>query len=578
MTARGTRREHGRGTSRQGGSLRDLAGQLDRLHGDGYGKYRTIEGSWAGDGYTVVVRKAQTDPFAPASRIEVRIPADYAGFPERLWAQPIRARALADYLLRELGKRLRGSLLSVDACGQEVLDRSALRVQAGAVTVSLGIDLPGPRRRIDGRGARTALCTELPSAIEAIRYAALDAARLDTHVDAVQDSAALRGMLADAGLVAFVADGAMLARRSGTDDRPLTESAGAIAFQSPESMRAEFELPNRGRVVGMGIGAGITLIVGGGFHGKSTLLRALERGVYDHIAGDGRELVVSRPSTVKIRAEDGRSVQRVDVSPFVGELPTGADTRDFSTSNASGSTSQAATTMEALEAGAEVLLIDEDTAATNLMIRDARMQALVAKDKEPLTPFVDLVRPLYREHGVSTVLVMGGSGDYLEVADRVLMMASYMPEDATDRARALVAGGADRRIEANDFPSVRHRVCDPASVVTEHNGRRKIKQRGIDTLVLGDSDVDLRAVEQLVDRGQVIGIGLALSHAVESGLFDGQRTLGEVLDQLDEQFASSGVAAVQRGYLGDFALPRRFEIAAALSRIRGLRVLPSASS
>ncbi|WP_344056396.1 ABC-ATPase domain-containing protein [Prauserella halophila] len=548
-------------------TLTGLGAKLSQLDGQSYGRYKSLQGDWDAGGYTVGIRKAQTDPFAPASRIEVRVSAEHAGFPEELWHTPVRARALADRLLRVLGTQLRGSLLRADVGGQQVLDRSALRVSGGALTVRLGIDLPGPRRRIDGRGARKALCEQLPRAIESLRYDALDPDELAAFVDSVEDTDALRKALPERGLVAFVADGAMLARRSGTDDRPL---ADGVPFESPESLRTTVDLPNRGTVGGMGIAEGITLIVGGGFHGKSTLLRALEHGVYDHVPGDGRELVVSRSATAKIRSEDGRSVERVDVSAFVGELPTGADTRDFSTSNASGSTSQAATTIEALEAGAEVLLIDEDTAATNLMIRDARMQELVAKGNEPLTPFVDLVRPLYTEHGVSTVLVMGGSGDYLDTADRVIMMASYHAEDATERAQQL-RSGTDRTVEANGFPAVAHRVCDPASLSPEHKGKRKVKQRGIDTLTYGDTDIDLRAVEQIVDPGQVMGIGLALAHGAETGLVDGRRTVAEFLDLLEADLAD-GADAIRHGFLGDYVVPRRFEVAAALARLRSLRV------
>ncbi|MER2093000.1 MAG: ABC-ATPase domain-containing protein, partial [Saccharopolyspora rectivirgula] len=367
-------------------------------------------------------------------------------------------------------------------------------------------------------------------------------------------------------LVAFVADGAILPRRSGVDDRPLTSG---VPFRSPDSLRVEVELPNRGTVTGMGIPEGVTLIVGGGFHGKSTLLRALEYGIYDHIPGDGRELVACRPETVKIRAEDGRRVHRVDVSPFVAHLPSGADTSDFSTDNASGSTSQAASIVEAVEAGAKVLLVDEDTAATNLMIRDARMQALVAKDSEPLTPFVDLIRPLYHQRGVSTVLVMGGSGDYMDVADQVIMMDSYRARDVTETARALAANPTGRQAEAQEFPPVRNRVVDPGSLP---QGRVKLRARGVDALTLGDDTIELRAVEQIVDPAQVTGIGLVLLQLARRGVFDGSRTLAEALRIFDEEVRHRGIAAVDEQYTGDFAVPRSLEVAAALNRLRSLRV------
>ena len=565
-------RTRGPGGSRRPGTppgRRDHSGleqQLRAIDGGSYGRYKSLTGAWEFEDFTLEVQRVQPDPFAPASRCEVRVSAQVAGFPSELWSSPVRARALTGYLLRSVHRELRDSRLRVEVARQQVLDRSSCQVVDGAIVLRLGIDLPGHGRTIDGRAAQLALCRDLPHAVSAgLRWASADQARVREFVASLEDTDALRRSLADLGLVAFVADGAVLPRRSGVDDHPL---AGAVAFASPDSLRVEVDLPNRGRVSGMGVPEGITLIVGGGFHGKSTLLRALEHGIYDHVPGDGRELVVCRDDTVKIRAEDGRRVHRVDVSPFVSHLPTGADTTDFSTDNASGSTSQAAAIVEAVEAGARGLLVDEDTAATNLMIRDARMQALVAKESEPLTPFVDLIRPL-ADRGVSTVLVMGGSGDYMDVADRVLMMDSYQAREVTARARELASHPTGRHAEAGEFPAIRHRVPDPGYA---GRGRPKVRARGVDALTLGESTVELRAVEQLVDPGQVTGIGLALMTCARSGLLDGRRTIAEVLDLFTAEVDKRGVAAVDDRYVGDFAVPRRFEIAAALNRLRTLRV------
>ncbi|WP_243787767.1 ABC-ATPase domain-containing protein [Saccharopolyspora gloriosae] len=550
---------------------RDAAGlrnALRGLHGAGYGRYKSLTGTWSFDGFDLEIQRVQPDPYAPASRCEVRVHPATAALPPQLWSTAVRARGLAGFLVRAAEHRLRGSDLRVDAGRQQVLDRSSCQLQPdGGVRLRLGIDLPGRGRSIDGHAAERALCDRLPDMVAAaLRHDTADQARMTEFVESVEDTDALREELAARDLVAFVADGAVLPRASGVDERPL---AGAVPFESPDSMRVSVTLPNRGEITGMGIGEGITLIVGGGFHGKSTLLRALENGVYDHVPGDGRELVVAREDTVKIRAEDGRRVHRVDVSPFVSHLPTGADTADFSTDNASGSTSQAASLVESVEAGAGVLLVDEDTAATNLMIRDARMQALVAKESEPLTPFLDLIRPLSRSRGVSTVLVMGGSGDYMDVADRVLMMDSYRAREVTARARELAATPTGRSREADEFPPVRRRVPDPRSIPSE---RPKVRARGTDALTLGESTVELRAVEQIVDPAQVTGIGLALVTCVRSGLLDGTRTVAEVLDGYGAEVAERGVAAVDARYVGDFAVPRRFELAAALNRLRLLRV------
>jgi len=562
----------------QGRVRQGLDRELEQLDGASYSRYRGLTGRWELPGGVVLeIVRGQADPYAPPARVAVRVPGERAGFPRALWDSPVRRRALAGYLVRQAAREVAAErALHLDAGGQEVLDRNSCTVDAGdgSVTLRLGVALPGPHRRVDGREARRLLCQVLPRVAErALCLAALEAARVREFVATVEDSAALRAALPDLGLVGFVADGSLLARRSGADDRP-AEGAGVVAFRSPEELRVSVELPHAGTVTGMGVPEGVTLIVGGGFHGKSTLLRALETGVWDHVPGDGRERAVAVADTVKIRAEDGRPVERVDVHAFVSHLPGGADTADFSTPNASGSTSQAASLCEAVESGARVLLIDEDTAATNLMIRDARMQALVAKEREPLTPLVDSVRSLHRDHGVSTVLVMGGSGDYLEVADRVVMMDAYRPQDVTERAREIAAVPTGRRAEADSFPGVVARRVDPASVDSTVKGRSRVRARGTDYLVFGEHDIDLRAVEPLADASHVTGVGLALELLVRHGHLTRTRTLSEALDLLDADFTGADpVAALRTVHDDDFAVPRRHEIAAALNRLRGLRVV-----
>ncbi|MBO8195605.1 ABC-ATPase domain-containing protein [Streptomyces oryzae] len=554
-----------------------LAAELRGLEGAQYGRYKGLVGRWEMPGGELLeLVRGQSDPYAPPARVALHVPGRLAALPPELWRTATRRRALSSYLARQAAHAVRGEkALRVDAGGQEVLERSSCTVSGedGSVTLRLGAALPGHGRRIDGREAERLLCQVLPRVVErALRYAALDADEVQHFVETVEDSVALRDALDGLGLVGFVADGAVLPRRSGVDDRPATGS-GVVPFASPDALRVTVELPHAGPVTGMGVPEGVNLVVGGGFHGKSTLLRALETGIWDHVPGDGRELVVSRSETVKLRAEDGRRVERVDVHAFVDHLPDGSDTSDFSTQNASGSTSQAASLCEAVEAGARVLLIDEDTAATNLMIRDARMQSLVAKDREPLTPLVDTVRSLHRDHGVSTVLVMGGSGDYLEVADRVVMMDAYRPSDVTARAHEIAAVPTGRHAEAESFPGVVARVPDPSSLDAEVRGRPRIRARGEDVLSFGDHEVDLRAVEQIADPRQVTGIGLTLELMVRRGMLDGQRTLAEALDLLDELLADGATGPLLSIRDEDFAVPRRFETAAAINRVRGLRML-----
>ncbi|HEY2192141.1 MAG TPA: ABC-ATPase domain-containing protein [Actinomycetospora sp.] len=551
----------------------DLTATLRKLDGQSYGRYKSLSGDWPLDGSgqgTLTVVRVQADPFAPPSRVRARLP-DAA--PRELTTTPDRRRALSGFLLRRLHRALRGTPIHVDTGGPEILERSAGRVEAdGTVTVELGVPMPGPKRRILGREAATLLGETLPDAVAQLRWEAFsddDRRAAAGFVETVEDAVALRAGLAERGLVAFVADGAVLPRRSGVDDRPLE---GATAFRAPDSLRVTIPTPNAGDVVGLGVPEGVTLVVGGGYHGKSTLLRAIEAGVYDHQPGDGRERVVARDDTVKVRAEDGRSVVRTDVSAFVSHLPSGEPTDDFSTTNASGSTSQAASMVEAVEAGAGVLLVDEDTSATNIMIRDGRMQQLIRT--EPLVPFVERVRPLHAERGVSSVLVMGGSGDYLEVADTVIMMDSYVASEVTARAHEIAAQGRTRSVEHSGFPPVTRRVVDPSSLdPTGRKGKRRVTARGIDTLTFGEDDVDLSAVEQIVDRSQVTGIGRALALLGE-GVLDGTIPLGEGLDLFDAEVARAGVDALLGGGRDatDLALPRRHEVAAALNRLRTLKV------
>ncbi|MFQ5874523.1 MAG: P-loop domain-containing protein, partial [Dehalococcoidia bacterium] len=366
--------------------MRRLQAILRRIDGRGYKAYKDLERqSFSFSGFTLHVDQVQADPFAAPSRFRVQVSQEVAQFPASAYSSPSRKVALRDFLvrafhretLRASGKRGSGASgrIFVDTPGQEVLDRSACQVNQEYVEVRFFVGLPAAGRRVLGGEAEQMLIGALPEVVrKTLRFQSLDQPVLWQHVQTCEDADHLRGQLDSLGLAAFVADDSILPRRSGVDDRPLS---GAVPFRSPDSLRLEVILPNRGAVTGMGIHRGVTLIVGGGFHGKSTLLRALERGVYNHLPGDGRELVVTEPTAVKVRAEDGRSVVGVDISPFIDSLPGGVDTRGFSTTNASGSTSQAANIAEALEAGGRLLLVDEDTSATNFMIRDRRMQALV---------------------------------------------------------------------------------------------------------------------------------------------------------------------------------------------------------
>jgi len=552
--------------------MRDLEAILHRIDGRGYKAYKEIEGRrFRFEDFDLLVEHVQGDPYAAASKLRALVPTKIAALPASALASPARRRASRDFLARAFRAAAgRHREITIDAGRQTVLDRSACLIDAEAVEFRFTVDLPGAGRRILGRKAASLLVDVLPGVISHSALARnLDLESLEHHAAAVEDQEAARAALADAGLVAFVANGAVLPRRSGVDDRPLSDG---VKFLSPPSLEVTLETPNAGPVRGMGIPHGITLIVGGGFHGKSTVLRAVEAGIWDHIPGDGRELVVSDPDVIKIRAEDSRAVHAVDISDFISNLPGGRGTSSFTTDLASGSTSQAASLVEALEAGATALLLDEDTSATNFMIRDRRMQALVAKTEEPITPFVDRIRELRDELGVSTLLVMGGSGDYFDHADVVIQMADYLPRDVTIDARKIAADLATGREEEREValePPEPRRLL-PNSVNPERRpGRWKIQARGLDTLIVGRSDIDVRALEQLQDPSQLRTIGWILGRLSE--LREPELEPLQQISEMIETLHGGDWDWLTGRPDGDLAVPRPHEVMAALNRLRSAR-------
>jgi len=567
----------------------DLRRLLQRIDGKGYPAYKDIRGSYEFDDFRLYIDHVQGDPFAAPSRLRVRVPMSVAQLPPNTRANRSREIALRDYLARvfsgqcrTVSDRSRGSgksgLIAMDMPGQEILERSSTMVSDEFVEARFVVGLPARGRRVLGSQAIVMLGDEVPKIVDsALKYAHLDTKRLARHLNAAEDSDVLRAKLPALGQVAFVADGAILPRRSGVDDRPLPRDQ-AILFRSPDSLRVEITLPHAGRISGMGIPTGVTLIVGGGYHGKSTLLLALERGVYNHIPDDGRELVITDPTAVKIRAEDGRRVEGVDIRPFINNLPNHGDAAAFRTDNASGSTSQAANIIEALEVGTRVLLLDEDTCATNLMIRDARMQALVEKSGEPITPFIDRVRQLAAggsgPGAVSSVLVLGGSGDYFDVADTIIRMDSYVPRDVTIDAKT-IAGQypTGRQVEiSGPWPAPTPRI-PLAKSLDPRKGKRdvSIKTRALRAVLFGSEEIDVSLVAQLVDEGQVRAIGQALNFARER-FMDGRQDVNEVIIAIMREIGQHGLDALDRRQTGDNVAFRPYELAAALNRLRTLRV------
>lgn len=581
----------------------DLERKLASIDRRGYPAYKSLRGRYDFRDFVLSIDHVQGDPFAAPSRVSLMIPAEVAGFPSELSDAPHRRVALEDTLCRrfaaeaarasfKVGGSGKSGLIATSRPGPEVLARSACEVTPAGITMRLEVGFPAHGRTVDARALDTMLFELVPACAERSLLAdtgALAAAR--AAVELADDQHAVRCALERLGLVAFVADGSILPRATGASSQPL---AGALPFQAPESLSITLDLPHRGSVRGLAIRRGITLIVGGGYHGKSTLLQALQEGVYNHVAGDGRELAITDSSAFKLRAEDGRPVHATNIAPFIANLPDGRDTRAFTTADASGSTSQAASLVEAVEMSSRVLLIDEDTSATNFMVRDALMEEVVAAEQEPITPFVERVRALWEQAGVSSVIVVGSSGAFFPVADTVVQMDCYRAIDVTQRVDAVLAAhgmasaataGAEGAVW--EPPRPRRLALDLGRGTSSQRGRSrgrsrgasrghddrrpaKLKVQGLDGFSVGEHTVDLRQVEQLVEGEQTAALARMVRLVLERGLLDGTRPLPQVVEMVFRAVEERGWQALdETGAPGcGLALPRPLELAVCLNRWR----------
>lgn len=565
-------------------SAAELKQLLDRIDHRGYPAYKDTKGQYQFQGYVFSIDHVQGDPFASPSKVSVQVKGSTAGFPEELYKGRHQRAALQDEMTRQFYRaiqkyafRAKGSgksgLISVSKCGQEVLERTACEINPknGDVKLRFEVGFPANGRTINAREMEKIVYEFLPECVEqSLFYKNCDKKRVRSIIDLAEDQQYIRDELEKNDLIAFVANGAILPRESGVSDKPMK---GAVRFQSPKEMEVTMKLPHKGEISGMGIRRGITLIVGGGYHGKSTLLKALELGVYNHIKGDGREYVITKDDAMKIRAEDGRSIKKTDISMFINDLPNGKDTRGFYTEDASGSTSQAANVIESMEAGASVMLIDEDTSATNFMIRDELMQRVIHRDMEPITPFIDRILELYQVYGISTVIVAGSSGAYFHIADTIIQMDRYEPKEITKLAKET----------AKDFPAMSG-LENPAEKPVfircprqgrgfKPNDRIKMKTMGKEMVQLNRENIDLRYVEQLADTEQVSALGYCVRYA-EKHLFQGKDSIQNVVDKLEEKICREGLSSLceSNASVANLAMPRRQEIFACLNRYRGLNL------
>lgn len=566
----------------------DLRQQLHSINKKSYPAYKGLKGMYGFGDYILSIDHVQGDPFASPSHISVRISHQSAGFPADYYNTPLTRTTLCDYLTRRFAEqidhytfRAKGSgksgLISVSHCGQEVLSRTACEIDEKGITARFFIGFPANGRTINSTELEKILFDFLPVCVKkAYFYSSQNKQQLLAWIHTALDQDYIRQELRRRNLAAFVADGAILPRESGVSSRPMKDS---IPFTSPDSLRISMDLPYKGKITGMGIPRGITLIVGGGYHGKSTLLNALELGVYNHIPGDGREYVLTDDTAVKLRSEDGRFIKDIDISLFINDLPNKKDTHCFSTLDASGSTSQAAGIVESIEAGSRLFLLDEDTSATNFMVRDAFMQKVILREKEPITPFLERAVDLYTKAGISTILVAGSSGAFFHIADTVIQMDNYIPVDITAKVKKLCR---DFPLPASDTPAFvlpkNHRIMTKAPTTKTHKDyygntrnqpeRLKVKNHGCDGFSLGKQEIDLRYIEQLIDSEQTASLGLLLKYAAEH-LIDGKRTIDEIIAFLASHLKKEGLAFFFDGYTScGYAIPRIQEIYSCFNRCR----------
>ena len=570
----------------------ELRQQLRSINRKSYPAYKGLKGLYHFGNYILSIDHVQGDPFASPSHVSIQISHRDAGFPVEYYKDTLTGTTLCDYLTRQFEKqvsqysfRAKGSgksgLLTVSHCGQEILSRTACEITEKGITARFFVGFPANGRTINATELEKILFDFLPVCIQkSFFYSSLNAKELQNYIELAEDQEFIRQTLPAKNLCAFIADGSILPRESGISSRPMKN---AIPFSAPESLRISMELPHKGTLTGMGIPQGITLIVGGGYHGKSTLLNALELGVYNHIPGDGREYVITDCTAVKLRSEDGRFIKDVDISLFINDLPNQKDTHCFSTQDASGSTSQAAGVLEGIEAETSCFLIDEDTSATNFLVRDAFMQKVVSPDKEPITPFLSRAVDLYEKAGISTILVAGSSGAFFHIADTVIQMDQYEPVDITEKAKNLcgqfpimqetakpfVLPDSHRVMEKDRNGAVKRRDYRSGEVKKGEPERLKVKTLGVDGFMLGKQNVDLRYIEQLIDSEQTAALGLLLKYTVEH-LVDGKRTISETAQWLEHKLEQEGmVFAAEHGVIsGGYAIPRIQEIYSCLNRYR----------
>ncbi len=543
--------------------------------------------------------KMQGSPGAnPASIAEIKITLRDSEIPEDFLQSAECKLAVADFLIRRFrqgigafalqnrGKEGSGSFNTI-ALSQKMLNRDSVLFGDEAIYLRFSISLPAKGTGggvFDAEQAWIMLSQELVTIVGSTffyqQYDDSTRMLLQQFVDVQKIRTEIIQFMEQHDLVAFIANDALLPRISGVDDRPAT-CANVTTFQSPASLQINIPLQNSNSISGMGIKEGITCITGGGYHGKSTLMQAILAGVYAHIPGDGREYVVTREDAFFIRAEEGRSIRDVDISPFISDLPNGLKTDHFSTDNASGSTSQAANIVEAVESGSRLLLFDEDTCATNFLVRDELIKKILDAAQEPIKPLYSMVRSLWKKHHVSMIFVVGGLGYFLQKADTCLLMENYRCHDITAKVRDRLGSIPEEDVAIADFAISRRLTADNFDPAYKNQRLNKTMPKRIKDLrnaprqlEYGMDLINLEAVAQLVEAPQILTIGYCLLMLRNKmNLSDGRpETIRCWINWLYDEIAKHGLSVLKPDYPGTLSMSRKYELAAAINRIRSLNI------
>ena len=558
---------------------------LAEIDGKPFAEYERLLGDFDFARYVIKCSKIEITRDAENPVFNIRVPQSIAELPGHLYDSPVRRTALEDYLVRNLcavteriarfnesGWARRNILIAEP--GQKILPRTAVIVTKEYIDARIRIALPYKvyatgERLVDAEMARKVFFEDLPEVVSSSIFCCnLDLDEAEEFVNGMEDADRVRQTLSTLGLVSFVGEGSLLAREPNSD---LPDYERIAPFEVSESAQTEIEVPNSGKIIGLGIPVGLTVVLGDAANGRKDFMSAIAAGVFNHIPGDGREAVVTVSDAVQIEVDRGRSVQEVNITPFLSEAEDG-NPASYSTRSADSFISQAAGTIEALEVGARVLIFDENTSASAFLTTDARVAALLGST--PRASLAQRARQIVDELGIS--LVIGGENlvaEYIPLADTVLKVEDFQVTNITEEAKALNLALPPEAAAVNLGPMLgRSRWIMPSSIDAAV-GNKDVVIEAVDlkAIQFGRSVIELDSVPQIADESQTLTLGLLLYYAKLRYMQEGY-PLREMLDMIDRDLSSEGLGTISRDLRGDLARPRRYELAAALNRLPTFRV------